>query len=183
MTDTLEPIARLAFALLLLGSCSRPTPPTPETKPSPVATVVAEAHFVVRVHRWGGGPASLDHTLEVANDGSVHLHGYDHLWCTRAKEGNRSAVRAVVDIAGALDARTFEEIRALANDPEVARYPSATPPARAPERDGVAAEISLPTHAPILVDGVRGTDGKVDRLLGLAAEVAGRLGVAAACRD
>jgi hypothetical protein len=142
----------------------------------------AAAPLVVRVHRWGGGPASLDHTLEIADDGSVHLHGYDALWCMRANKSH-SAVRTVVDTRGALDARTFEELHALASDPDVARYPSANGPAHAPEYDGVAAEVSLPAHGPILIDGVREAKGKMLRLLELDREIAERLGVAAACHD
>lgn len=177
---------RLACALILLAGCSRPTPETkasPEAKASPDTAVLdAAAPLVVRVHRWGGVPGSLDHTLEVVDDGSVHLYGYDAMWCIRAKKKWPSGPRRL-DTRSALDARTFEEIRALASDPDVARYPSAPPPARAPESDGVAAEVSLSTHGPILIDGVRELKGKMARLLDLDREIADRLGVAAACHD
>jgi hypothetical protein len=179
--DMLKSVPHFACALILLAGCSRPTP---ERRASPKAAALDAAvpPLVVRVHRWGGGPASLDHTLEITNDGSVRLHGYDDLWCMRANKSH-SAVRTVVDTSGALDARTFEELRALASDPGVLGYPSANGPAHAPEYDGVAADVSLPAHAPILIDGVREAKGKMLRLLELDSEIAGRLGVAAACHD
>lgn len=173
----------LASTFLLLGGCTRPTPETrtsPETKPPPAAVASeAGAPFVVRTHRWGGGPASLDHTLEIGGDGFAHLTGYDWLWCVHAKK-TRSAARSV-DTRVALEPAVLDELRALAADPEVLRYPGAARPARAPSSDGVAAEVSFPAHPSLLVDGVHDVKGGMGRLLDLDRELAARLGVAAAC--
>jgi hypothetical protein len=174
----------LAATFVLLGGCSHPrseTSPSPETKPSP-ETIASEAGapFVVRVHRWGGGPKPLDHTLEIERDGFAHLTGYDELWCPHANKTPSGARR--VDTRVALEPGVFDELRTLAADPEVTRYAGANGPAHAPAYDGVAAEVSVPGHPFLLVDGVRDVKGRMGRLLDLDRELAARLGVAAACR-
>lgn len=177
---------RLASVFLVLGGCSRAAPDTrtsPETKASRESSASASEAgppFVVRIHRWGGGPASLDHTLEIGADGFARLTGYDGLWCSRAKK-QATAARSV-DTRVALDPAVFDELRALAADPEVLRYPGAAAPAHAPASDGVAAEVSFPAHPSLLVDGIREVDGKMGRLLDLDRDLAARFGVAAACR-
>lgn len=176
----------LAATFVLLGGCSRPrseTAPSPETKPSRETTAIASdagAPFVVRVHRWGGGPKAVDHTLEIGRDGFAHLTGYDELWCRQANKTRAGA--APVDTRVALEPGVFDELRALAADPDVTRYAGANGPAHAPSYDGVAAEVSLPGHPPLLVDGVRDVKGRMGRLLDLDRELAALLGVAAACR-
>lgn len=174
----------LASMVLFSCGCSRPSPEmrTSETTTSPVAstsTPDAGPSFVVRIHRFGGGPASLDHTLEIGGDGVAHLTGHDWLWCQQAKKGAAGA--GPVDTRGAVEPAVLAELRALASDPEVLRYPGTAPPAHAPSYDGVAAEVSFSARPTILVDGIQDAKGKMDRLLDLDREVAARLGVAAAC--
>jgi hypothetical protein len=176
------------FALLMLG-CSRPTTESKATpnEPLPTATLPAANDagptFVVRIHRYGGGPHGLDHTFEVAPDGSAHLTGHDSLWC-RGSLGSLgtkpSHAGAPVDARVPLDPAVFAEVRELSMHPEVARFAGAQGPARAPQYDGVAAEVTLPAQAPILVDGVREVAGKMGRLLDLDRELAARYGAAAA---
>ena len=182
------------FALLVLG-CSRPTTESKATPNEPLPTVALPASpasaavptspaandagptFIVRIHRYGGGPVGLDHTFEVAPDGSAHLTGYDPLWC----HGNKGPhAGAPVDARVPLDAAVFAEVRELSIHPEVARFAGAQGPALAPQSDGVAAEVTLPAEAPILVDGVREVPGKMGRLLDLDRELAARYGAAAA---
>lgn len=169
------------IAAMLLG-CSRPTT---ESKATPSAAAAADATdseptFVVRIHRYGGGPSGLDHTLELAQDGSAHLTGNDAQWC-RSKKGS-SDIKPV-DTRVRLDPVVFAEIRALSSHPEVVRFPGAPSPARAPQSDGVAAEVTLPAQATILVDGVREVPGKMGRLLDLDRELASRFGAAASGCD
>lgn len=173
------------FALLLLG-CSRPTTDSkatqtepPPTTP-PAATDAGGPTFVVRVHRYGGAPPVLNHTFEVTPDGSAHLTGNGFEWC-RGKKGPRAG--APVDTRVSLDPAVFVELRDLSRHPEVARFPGAPQPARAPQYDGVAAEVTLPATAPILVDGVRDVAGKMRRLLDLERDLAARYGAAAAGCD
>jgi hypothetical protein len=177
--------------LALLVGCSRSVPgskanedtrPPPTTASAPAALrapVDGGPALLVRIHRFGGGPASLDHSLEVLADGSAHLTGHDQLWCDREKKV-RTANEA--DTRFVLDPSTREEIRLLAEHPEVTGFAGASGPARAPEADGVAAEVFLPSHARILVDGVRGVPGRMGRLLDLDRELAARFGAAAVCR-
>lgn len=175
----------VVLASLLLG-CSRPTT---ESKATPSSTSPAAAAtdandsgpaFVVRIHRYGGGPPGLDHTLEVTQDGSAHLTGNDGLWC-RGKKGPMAG--KPVDTRVRLDPVVFAEIRALSSNPEVVRFPGARGPARAPQSDGVAAEVALPAQGTLLVDGVREVPGKMGRLLDLDRELAARFGSAASGCD
>ncbi len=86
---------------------------------------------MVRVHRYGGGPASLDHSLTIARSGSIRLLGHDALWCTRT----RSSVPYThpVDTRGTLSAQALAEIRTLTEAParslrRMLRSPTASPP-------------------------------------------------------
>lgn len=168
-------------SFLLLEGCSRPTPETRTSETTTATTSAPDAGppLVVRIHRFGGGPASLDHTLEIGGDGFAHLTGADWLWCRHANKGTAGAM--AVDTRSALEPAVFAELRALAADPEVLRYAGTAPPAHAPSYDGVAAEVSFPAHPTILVDGIQDVKGKMGRLIDLDREVAARLGVAAAC--
>jgi hypothetical protein len=166
----------------MLG-CSRPTTESKATPNEPLLTATlpaakdAGSTFVVRIRRYGGGPRGLDHTFEVAPDGSAHLTGHDSLWCRGTKPSHAGAP---VDTRVPLDPAVFAEVRELSIHPEVARFAGAQGPARAPQYDGVAAEVTLPAQAPILVDGVREVAGKMGRLLDLDRELAARYGAAAA---
>jgi hypothetical protein len=175
---------RTALSASLLLGCSRPTTESKATQNGtpPTATATAPAAndagptFVVRIHRYGGAPPDLNHTLEVAPDGSAHLTGHDGLWC-RGKKGPQGGTP--VDTRVTLDPVVFAEVRALSIHPEVVRFAGAQGPARAPQYDGVAAEVTLPAQAPILVDGVREVAGKMGRLLDLDRDLALRYGAAA----
>lgn len=183
-----ERLAWLAPTLVLLVACRGPAQ---ETKRSaePVASAAttasttsdAGAPLVVRIHRWGGAPGGLNHTLEVHADASARLTGYDSRWCT-IEQNTRLGPRNVnVDTRGLVEPDVFAELRALVSHPEVTRFAGANGPARAPASDGVAAEITLPPQAPVLIDGLQDVKGKMARLLTLERELAKRLGVPAAC--
>jgi len=178
------------LASLLLGACSRAAPESKATPPEASAATAtatatatdAGAPFVVRIHRFGGGPASLDHTLEIFADGSARLRGYDHLWCRSA--GRTAPLgRKEVDTRVSLERAVIGELRTLAAHPDVTRFAGATGPARAPQFDGVAAEVVLPSRPLILVDGLGEARGKMARLLDLDRELAARYGTAAACDE
>ncbi len=137
----------VVIASLLLG-CSRPTT---ESKATPSGTSPAAAAtdandsgpaFVVRIHRYGGGPPGLDHTLEVTQDGSAHLTGNDGLWC-RGKKGPMAG--KPVDTRVRLDPIVFAEIRALSSNPEVVRFPGARGPARARRQSPTRERRQSPT--------------------------------------
>lgn len=182
---------RKIAVLALLVACSRTVPgskanedarPPPTTASAPAALRVpvdGGQALLVRIHRFGGGPAWLDYSLEVLADGSAHLTGLDQFWCDRQKKV-RTANK--VDTRFVLDPSTREEIRLLSEHPEVTGFTGASGPARAPESDGVAAEVFLPSHARILVDGVREVPGRMGRLLDLDRELAARFGAEAVCR-
>jgi hypothetical protein len=178
--------ACVVASLLLLGACSRAapeskaTPPEPAAATMPPALAVPGAPFVVRIHRFGGGPASLNHTLEVFADGTARLTGYDYLWCRNA---GRTAplTRKDVDTRVTLERAAFDEVRTLAAHPDVTGFAGATGPARAPQSDGVAAEVFLRSRPVILVDGLGEARGKMTRLLDLDRELAARYGTVAAC--
>ena len=63
------------------------------------------------------------------------------------------------------------------------RFAGAQGAARAPQHDGVAAEVTLPGQATILVDGVSEVAGKMRRLLDLDRDLALRYGAAASGCD
>ena len=174
-------LKRILLAALLIA-CSRTTATSTNSTMNdagPSATRDAGSPFIVRIHRYGGGPRGLDHTLEVSNDGSARLVGYDTLWCN-GKE-RRGVSTAPIDVRITLEEPVIDELRRLAADPEVTSFRGAAGPAKAPESDGVAAEVVLPPRVPILVDGVREVSGKMGRLLDLDRELAKRYGSAATC--
>jgi len=186
-----EGLAWLVPTLVLLGVCRRPAeeskrfadPVASTTIDAGIAstTIDGGAPFIVRVHRWGGAPGGLNHTLEVYPDASARLTGYDSRWCTRAQNTLLGPRDVNVDTRGLVQPVVFAELRALVRHPDVTHFAGANGPPRAPAYDGVAAEITLPSQPPLLVDGVGDAQGKMGRLLALERELAQRLGVPAAC--
>ncbi len=162
--------------------CSRGAP-TPHVAP-PTPTVAtgdagSDDDLLVRVHRYGGGPASLDHTLTIHRSGAVRLVGHDALWCTRTRKS--APYTQPVDTRGVLTPEVLSEIRTLSVAPALRSFPGAMPPAHAPASDGVAAEVTLPGQPTILVDGVREVAGPMGRLLDLDRDLAKHFGTAAIC--
>lgn len=170
------------FVALAMG-CSRATPTTQVVTPAstlPMGDAGADGDLLVRVHRYGGGPASLDHTLTIGRSGAVRLVGHDALWCTRTSKN--VPYTQPIDTRGVLTAEALAEIRTLTEAPALRSFPGAKPPAHAPASDGVAAEVSLPGLPTILVDGVREVTGPMGRLLDLDRDLARQFGTAAACQ-
>jgi hypothetical protein len=163
--------------------CSRATPTTQVAVPAPTLPMRdagTDGDLLVRVHRYGGGPASLDHTLTIERSGAIRLVGHDALWCTRTNKN--VPYTQPVDTRGALAAEALAEIRTLTEAPALRAFPGARGPAHAPQSDGVAAEVTLPGQPTILVDGVRDVTGPMGRLLDLDRELARQFGTAAACQ-
>lgn len=168
---------------MVVAGCSRGAPATQVAPPAPVPSANeagSGGDFLVRVHRYGGGPASLDHTLTIGPSGDVRLVGHDSLWCTRTSKN--VPYTQPIDTRGALSAEALAEIRTLTEAPALRAFPGARGPAHAPQSDGVAAEVTLPGQPAILVDGVRDVSGPMGRLLDLDRELARQFGTAAACQ-
>jgi len=174
-----------ALALVVLTACSR-TPSEAPAKRTEAAVPLVDARaattvvdagptFLVRIHRYAGGPGIIDHTVGIATDGTIHVTGIDEHWCRPPRDDKP------VDTRAALEPPLLAEIRALVADASVTGYPSANRPARAPEHDGVAADVEIAGKGAILVDGVHDATGPMLRLLDLDRELAAKYGKSAKC--